>query len=138
MKLTNKQRVINFASNYPAGFSASDLKNALKSKSPNLVSALLWAMKKDGVLVHDKEAGLYRLANTNTNTNGNGSGTHIANTAPAKEPVIPFDEYETVLLDYASLKQKHDDALAIIRYLESKLLTTIQFASQQSKSDARS
>lgn len=151
MKLTKKQRIVNYAMQNPNGFTPKQLLADTNIKDKNIWVALS-QMKKAGVLVHDPKTSTYRLADGQVKKapmaswDGENAGKPITKqklkyilnqnsktvqvTAP-KKPVTQELDYYRRLLDALSntheqLEQKHEDALAIIRYLENKLYTVIQ------------
>lgn len=131
MKLTKKQRILNYAKQNPNGFTPKQLLADTSIKDKN-IWVTLSQMKKAGVLAHDLKTSTYRLA-----------------TSQNVEVLKPFNKKKLSRVDAISeaqadmvgelagemfklrercdqLDEQYTDALAIIRYLEGKLYTVIQ------------
>lgn len=146
-KPTNVDRVMQLAHKKADGFTSGEAHTVCKDAGKNTVGALLWNLKKKGVLVHDRATGIYKLAEDRKLT--------PVNNLPADEPQEEADRkkwkmlikaaateatnagMQKVMENYNALTQQHNtlreqyqDALAIIRYLENKLYIVIQ---QQAK-----
>lgn len=154
MKLTKKQRIINYAKQNPNGFTPKQLLADTKIKDKN-IWVTLSGMKKAGVLVHDPKTSTYRLADGQVKKapmaswDGENAGKPITkqklkdmldlwNAEIAAEEESAFSkkimgDYADMTGDLVNLAEKYErvveqytDALAIIRYLEGKLYTVIQ------------
>jgi hypothetical protein len=135
-QVTYKQRVIDLAKKNPAGITTKDVKREVKGITPTTMYALLWTMKKAGILVHDREANVYKLAGVLTAVNK--SPEPEAKPEPKATPLPPKGSYEREIRELtfrvsqlnAHITTQHNqltDALAVIRYLEGKLFKAIQF-----------
>jgi len=132
VKLTKIQKITNYAKNHPEGFSPKQLMEDTKIKDKN-IWVTLSKMKKQGLLKHNTKTRKYKLLNT-FNKPGK------VKLDPARENDVQTISYlvdQTVDLATArdEANKKYEDALAIIRYLEHKLITSIQYATRSD--DAR-
>ena len=135
-RLSNSEHVINLAKNSPDGFTVEDVKKRVKGILPNSLYALMWKLKRDRWLNHDKVTGKYVLASDIERLSP--KSTPVNKTEKKPEPLPAKGSYEREireltykvqqLKDYAAQKERQvDDALSIIRYLEDKLFKAIQF-----------
>jgi len=133
VKLTKKQRVINYAKQHPDGFSPKQLLTEAKIKDKN-IWVMLSHLKKQGVLAHDPKTKTYKLLN-GFNKSGN---TALDRARKNDKDTIAHlvDQMVEVAEQRKAISEKYDDALTIIRYLENKLVTSIQYATRAD--DARS
>lgn len=139
--MTNIAKVIELAKNSPDGFTVKDVKKQIKGVIPNSLYALMWKLKRDKILSHDKMTGKYTLV-------GDPSAIKSTRVYKSKKPKTRLQSAETALPSKGSyereirelghkvhalkthvmrLEGQHHDALAIIRYLEDKLFKAIQF-----------
>lgn len=120
MKLSQKQQIIEHAKAHPEGFKAADL--AYTGIKPNQIARKLWEMKKKKILTHNTKKHTYSLTVVNK--------TKPTQPKTQAKPTRETDYYRRLfdsLSDmHEKLEAKHEDALAIIRYLENKLLIAIQ------------
>lgn len=58
--MSTRKLIMKFASEHPDGFTAGDLTGVINSKTSRK-SVMLWQLKKDGVLEHNKQTGVYKL-----------------------------------------------------------------------------
>jgi hypothetical protein len=146
------QQIINAATINPNGVTAAQIKNAVPN-TKNAVSVALWKLKRYGVLTHDPKTGVYKLTDVNKSVAPDVTPAAPA-PAPAKPKAktittVTSDksikEYQATLKradesyadlaarmmnlrkDFDGLRERHEDALAIIRYLEDKMFKVIQF-----------
>jgi hypothetical protein len=148
-KPTNISRVMDLAKDSPNGFTTVDVRKQIKGINSSSMHALLWKLKKGGALSHDVESGVYKLANAPAATDPAQAATADVSTPvnknkpgrPKKERQVPVkdawvprriynDQTNQLIHTQSSLtgmRQRYEDALAIIRYLEEKLLKAIQF-----------
>lgn len=135
-RLSNSEHVINLAKNSPDGFTVNDVKKQIKGILPNSLYALMWKLKRDRWLNHDRVTGKYVLASDIERLSP--KSTPVNKTEKKPEPLPPkgSNEREVRELGYqvhglknqvARLEGQYTDALAIIRYLEDKLFKAIQF-----------
>ena len=122
MKLTKKQRIINYAKQNPNGFTPKQLLADANIKDKN-IWVTLSGMKKAGVLVHDPKTSTYRLATPEPTSQKKVLKPFNKKQQPAFDPAIMLDN---ILNQVQQTEEKYQDALAIIRYLEGKLYTVIQ------------
>ena len=145
MKQSTTQRILEVAKKHPNGFTATDVRAVIKGK-PERIYVALSTLKKKGVLEHDSEMGRYKLKSVRVSVpmaswDGKPVGGKpitkeklqaIIDTLNVEQEAEPakFDDYTSEILEwkkkYLSLNEQYTDALAIIRYLESKLVTAIQ------------
>lgn len=143
-KISNVQKVRAVAKKHLGGFTTKDVHKALPNIKPADASVILWKLKREGFLEHDRDAGVYKWT---------GKPDAAAPTADVSTPVDKKRRYvrkqrvqaaETVdasrqqsqqqlanelIYTQTSLKsmtQRYEDALAIVRYLEDKLFRAIQ------------
>lgn len=150
------QQIINAATINPNGVTAAQIKNAVPN-TKNAVSVALWKLKRDGVLTHDPKTGVYKLTDVNKSVapDATPAAPAPASAKPKAKPraktitTVTSDksikEYQATLKradesyadlaarmmnlrkDFDGLRERHEDALAIIRYLEDKMFKVIQF-----------
>lgn len=129
MKLTKKQRILNFAKQHPEGFTPKQLLDGTKIKDKNIWVALA-QMKKAGVLSHDPKTRLYKAADGSKVSKSVIKAVNDAVNAQTSRDVDTIAYLSNQIIDsnnkYKELSERHNDALAIIRYLENKLLIAIQ------------
>jgi hypothetical protein len=125
-QVTYKQRVIDLAKKNPAGITTKDVKREVKGITPTTMYALLWTMKKAGILVHDREANLYKLAGVLTAVNKSPEPEPQPEPEPLNKNVARTEE-AALMIRNQELRHQLEDATAIIRYLEEKLFKAIQF-----------
>lgn len=124
MKLSQKQQIIEHAKAHPEGFKAVDL--AYTGMKPNHIARKLWEMKKKKILTHNMKKHTYSLNTFNK------TPTPKAKTKVDYKSVDPRDDavaakiLDGMLKEQIEVTEKYQDALAIIRYLENKLLIAIQ------------
>lgn len=140
-KLSHVERVMQLAQKKPDGFTIAEAHAACKDAGKNTVSAMMWGLKKKGVMLHDKANHVYKLAPdrlTPVNKDAPQPGTDEAR-AEWKEQLSSAtmqaasasvqkvtNSYNVLMQRYNTLQEQHQDALAIIRYLENKLYIVIQ------------
>lgn len=127
MKVTKKQRIVAYAKQHPEGFSPKQLMNDTNIRDKN-VWVLLAQLKKAKVLAHDPKTHTYKLLNEFNK--------------PAKPKLDPARKSDRDTIGYLvdqtvdlarardDALEKYGDALAVIRYLEDKLIKTIQYTAQ--------
>ncbi len=147
-KASNISRVMEIANTFPDGFTTTDVREKIKGINLSSMHALMWNLKKKGILSHDKESGVYKLANPTTPIVLSGRPTDGVSTGVDKKKLgrpkkqrlmaaedagVPNRVYNAqtnqLIHTQTSLKhmtQRYEDALAIIRYLEDKLFRAIQ------------
>lgn len=141
--MTNIATVIELAKNSPDGFTVKDVKKQIKGVIPNSLYALMWKLKRDKILSHDKVTGKYTLV-------GDPSAIKSTRVNKSKKPKTRLQSAETVQslpskgsyereirelghkvhalrTHVTRLEGQYHDSLAIIRYLEDKLFKAIQF-----------
>lgn len=140
MKLTKKQIIANYAEQHPEGFTPKQMMAATKIKDKN-IWVTLSEMKKEGLLSHDPKTRLYKAKTAQVSVpmaswDGENAGKPITKEQLKQlvaEANIKIDREEqatrmldNMLKEVQETEEKYQDALAVIRYLESKLLTAIQ------------
>lgn len=138
-KFNTREQVIAFAKQNPDGFKSADVRAAVKAKA-NRISVMLWHLKKQGVLEHDINTGVYKLTGVNKS-----EATPTPTPAPAPKPTPKATpkaaSKPTLDIHYERLAERHvelrdtcdklnvqyQDALAVIRWLEEKLIKAIQY-----------
>ena len=147
------QQIVHAATINPDGVTATQMKNAT-GRTGNVVSVALWKLKKDGVLTHDPKTGVYKLTPVNKTPDADTAAPTEPKRKrgrPAKKVKLltttsdqSIKQYQATLKradesyadlaarmmhlreDFRSLTERHEDALAIIRYLEDKMFTAIR------------
>lgn len=139
MKVSNKQRVIQIAKNFPNGFTTKDVKEQIRGIPPATMYALLWTMKKAGILNYNGETNVYTAGDLSTPVYKSAKTKTKAKTRlQGPSTVPPKGSYEREISNLTfqvqqqkkfaeELNIKYEDALAIIRYLEDKLFKAIQY-----------
>jgi chromosome segregation ATPase len=143
MSLQNE--IIDYLKNFPEGVKVASIRVAIKHPPQNITSTL-WKMKKLGKVSHNKDTHLYKLL-TDVNKPQAPKHSEVVKEGMAKTisklnaEIVDYkktldraDEvYENLALRYKALesthtqlKEKYDDALAIVRYLENKLYLVIK------------
>ena len=135
-KQSVRQQVLNFANKHPDGFTAADVRKAIKA-DPKRLYVVLWQMKKSGELKHNDSTHIYSLSSL--------TGVNKKPVVVKPEPPSTKPDYEIMLKkadeSYADLaarlqderqrrtktEERYNDALAIVRYLEDKLFKAIQY-----------
>lgn len=138
MKLTKKQRIVNYAMQNPNGFTPKQLLADTNIKDKNIWVALS-QMKKAGVLVHDPKTSTYRLANPAPTPQKklkdmidqwDAEITAEEESAFSKKIMGDYADMTGDLVnlaeEYKRVAEQYTDALAVIRYLEGKLYVAIQ------------
>lgn len=136
MKQSTTQRIIEIAKKHPNGFTATDVRAVIKGK-PERIYVALSTLKKKGVVEHDSEMGRYKLKSvqvTAPTPEKKGKGFENLMSMVREENLKIKQEREeaaakmldNMLKEVQETSEKYQDALAIIRYLESKLVTAIQ------------
>ena len=115
----------------------ADIRAALPDTKTSNISTTLWVLKKQGKIEHDIEYGLYALTSVNKKA-------EAPKEAPKAEPKVAPSVKEKQLhiaqrdakywqercemhMDTLTrLRQQHEEALSIIRYLEGKLYIALQ------------
>jgi len=133
-KVSTVNKILAFARNHGGWFTASHVAYLAKGKSKSNVYVALAALKKAGKLAHNPDTKQY-LLNQNSKT--------VTVTAPEKPKLDPARENDAKTIQYlieeqnrlhselAATDEKYDDALAVIRYLEDKLIKTIQYTARK-------
>jgi hypothetical protein len=131
MKLSTSSKILAFAKQHPDGFFAQDVRDMARRRQAVYVA--LSNLKKKELLTRDA-TGRYKL-----NQNDQAVAAPPKPEKPKLDPARKSD-VETIswLVDQnvdlnnevQSLKEQRDDALTIIRYLEDKLIRTIQYTAQ--------
>jgi len=134
-----RAKVMKFASKNPNGFLAKEVTAAIDAPTKQVATAL-WALKKNGSLTHSIDDHLYKLTGVNKT---------VATETPDKPkreasevvPVAMLNKAHSAYADVVgqlraerdnhaeevkTVKEKYEDSLAIIRYLEDKLFRAIQ------------
>jgi hypothetical protein len=156
-KSSTGYKILAFARAMDGWFTAADVVYAAKGKSKSNIYVALSALKKAGKLVHDPGTKSYRLnENSKTITVTAPKAPTLAPPNPPKHPKPekpPLDparknDVQTIswLVDQNTelnqkvqkLEEQYEDALSVIRYLEDKLIRTIQYTAQfeEGKDDA--
>ena len=141
--MSTTKKVIAFARTKPEGFKAAEVRAVIKGDPKRLYVALS-TLKKKGALTHDAATGVYKLGESMVNSKT------VQVTAPTPEKKSKGFEnlmsmvreenlkikkeredaaltmLDNMLKEVQETSEKYQDALAIIRYLESKLITAIQ------------
>lgn len=143
MSLQNE--IMDYLKNFPEGVKVASIHAAIKRPPPQVTSTL-WKMKKLGKVSHNKDTHLYKLL---TDVNKSQAPKHSeavkdgmaktisklnAEIADYKKTLDRADEvYENLAAKHKALesththlREKYDDALAVIRYLENKLYLVIK------------
>lgn len=133
MKVTKKQRIVAYAKQHPEGFSPKQLMNDTNIRDKN-VWVLLAQLKKAKVLAHDPKTHTYKLLNEFNKS----ANTALDRARKNDKDTIAhlIDQMVDVAEQRKAISEKYEDALTIIRYLENKLVTSIQYATRAD--DARS
>lgn len=137
-KASNISRVMEIANTFPDGFTTTDVREKIKGINLSSMHALMWNLKKKGILSHDKESGVYKLVNAPTANVSTGVDKKKKLGRPRKAQAAAqtpdLNQYTRQSVNEAALmirnnelNHKLEDALAIIRYLEDKLFKAIQF-----------
>ena len=58
--MSTRELIIKYAAKHPEGFTSGDLSSVITNKTSRK-SVMLWQLKKDGVLEHNKQTGVYKL-----------------------------------------------------------------------------
>ena len=133
-----RDRVIAFAKNKKmytnnGWFAPSEFVAANTDIPAAQVHVVLGILKKRGILKHDKKKKVYFL---------NTPQLSPVNQNPEKPKLDPARENDARTINYlieeqnrleaeiSLLDEKYDDALAVIRYLEDKLIKTIQYTAR--------
>ncbi len=135
-KASNISRVMEIANTFPDGFTTTDVREKIKGINLSSMHALMWNLKKKGILSHDKESGVYKLVNApaaNVSTGvdkkklGRPRKVRAAQVPGPNRSMLPSRGEAELLARNHDLHLQLQDALAIIRYLEDKLFKAIQF-----------
>jgi hypothetical protein len=132
MKTSKKNlrtRVLDFLSRNPEGVKARAAHAGAAPDAPvNSVHNMLWMMRKGGQIGHDAEAHLYYpLPEPLPEPTEQGVGVQIPEHAQGvDESAKPYDPRRDILYcglrdRYDNLREEHNDALAVIRWLETKV-----------------
>jgi hypothetical protein len=133
--------VIAYLRNFPEGVKLASIRDAIKRPAAQITTTL-WKMKKAGIVAHDKATHEYKLL---THVNKTQDAVIKEDTAKTiGKLLVEITEYKKTLdradatydalaskhrvleTAHTQLKEKYDDALAIVRYLENKLYLVIK------------
>jgi hypothetical protein len=130
---SNAQRVID-ALEKKGTLKLAEIRASLPDVKSNYISTALWNLKKIGVVNHDLDSGEYKLTGVNkpvevaqapkvvTKITTNDKLLHIA-----QRDAKYWQEMAESRTELATkLNVQYEDALAVIRYLENKLVKGIQ------------
>jgi len=130
----------------------ADIREALPNIKATYISTALWNLKKIGVVNHDTASGEYTLTSVNKTAEQVVSKAKPSHSEAVKEGMAKtISKLNTQIADYKKtldradtvyeelstryrvlqsthnqIKEAHEDALAIIRYLENKLFVAIK------------
>lgn len=115
----------------------ADLRKIFPSIKTSRMSVVLWQLKKAGVVTHNPKTGVYSLTPVNKTAEPVEQPKAEPKVAPAvKEKQLHiaqrdaqyWKEVAEMRMEVITrIKQEHEDALSVIRYLEDKLFKAIQF-----------
>lgn len=132
MKQSTTQRILEVAKKHPNGFTATDVRAVIKGK-PERIYVALSTLKKKGVLEHNSEMGRYMLKSVPVTVPKPDKKRFDSLMEMVREENIKIERedaaakmLDNMLKEVQETEEKYQDALAIIRYLESKLVTAIQ------------
>ena len=98
------------------------------------MSVVLWQLKKAGVITHNLKTGFYSLTPVNKKEAEPVEEPKVAPVVKEKQLHIAqrdakyYKELADMRMEVITrIKQEHEDALSVIRYLEDKLFKAIQF-----------
>lgn len=128
------EQILEVANRFPNGFTIEDIQHTKKQERS--VRRAFQALVDSGKLNHDAYLESYSLPK-NSET--------VRVTAPWRDDQESLgwnDESKTNLIDdlhsrLDTMEEKYQDALAVVRYLENKLITAIQYANKQDDDDLR-
>lgn len=151
-KSTISSYIMRVAKENPNGFSAATVREILPADRHNRLSTGLWLLKKRGVLSHNEAEGTYKLTAVNKSEATKAQKPEVKRTyvrkAPTQQALVDMTrEHQRQITAYdvqitrlreelRRADEKHNDALAIIRYLEDKLFKAIQFDARQNGRNA--
>lgn len=153
--MNTRQAILQYAAEHPEGFKSGDLSEVVKGKTSRK-SVMLWQLKKDGALSHDKDTGVYKLigdlstAVNKTSKPAKKAKRVVHRTTPSESVTALKDRVkaaeaaaarlletsQTLYKENKLLREQLTDALAIIRYLEDKLFKAIQHDARKSDGNA--
>jgi len=136
-RIPNTKLLMQLAQSSPNGFTTKDARTHIKGLRASTLHSMLWKLKRDNVLVRD-DAGKYTLVNAPAPTPAANVSTPVykkkQRLMSAEDAGVSRRVYDDLAhqltrtqTSLANMKQRYEDALSIIRYLEDKLFKAIQF-----------
>lgn len=124
MKLSHKQQILAHAKSRPEGFKAADL--AYTGMKPPQIARKLWELKNKKILTHNKKKHTYSLNTFNKTPTPKVKAKVDYKSVDPRDDAVAAKILDGMLKEQIEVTEKYQDALAIIRYLENKLLIAIQ------------
>lgn len=130
------------AANPDKPFTMDDLSKAYPNKPKPQLANAVWVLRMKGKLTRATDGTLSVLTGVNaikpevktkTKRKTKRKIKVVKPTAPRPQPAnnsVSEAEYNRLMEKWVNLRQQHEDALAIIRYLENKLYVALQLAAQ--------
>lgn len=136
MKQSVRQQVLTFAkSKTGEWFKPLDFTSLHPGIPPAQVHVVLSILKKRGVLKHNAAKKSYMLAGDEAKPTKEKLDPRRKNDIDTidrliEEQNVLFSRIREAKAEVLEMNEKYDDALAVIRYLEDKLIRTIQYTAQ--------
>lgn len=136
---TTRQQVLAVLADKGAS-KVADIRAALPKMTPNTVSVALWQLKETKEVTHNRKTGVYALTDVNKSAEPTVTEAPKVEPKPKVAPAVSekrlhiaqrdakywHERSEMLMGTLTQLREQHEDALAIIRYLEGKLYIALQ------------